>query len=140
MKISTKGRYGMRLMVELACSFPSKKPVLLREIAEKQGISVKYLEQIVMLLKNAKLIRSIRGAKGGYLLIKAPSEIRLSEVLEALEGNIDITECVGYPDLCDKSDNCVTREIWETISSKIREFLYSLTLEDICKENPRGEK
>ncbi len=88
-----------------------------------------------MLLKNAKLIRSIRGAKGGYLLVNEPSYIKLSEILEALEGNLDITECVSYPEICNKSETCATRDVWETISSKIREFLYSLTLEDISKKN-----
>ena len=118
MKLSTKGRYGTRFMLELALGYEKKQPILLREIAEKQGISLKYLEQIVILLRNSELIRSIRGAKGGYILAKSPENIKLSEILVALEGNMDIADCI-------------TRDIWEAVSNKINEFLSSITLEEL---------
>lgn len=137
MKLSTKGRYGMRFMFELALGYEKKQPILLREIAENQGISLKYLEQIVMLLRNSGLIRSIRGAKGGYILAKSPDKIKLSEVFVALEGSMDIVDCIKYPESCNKADDCITRDIWESISEKIKEFLSSITLEDL--RNKRKE-
>ena len=134
MKLSTKGRYGTRLMLELALNYDRNKPILLREISEKQKISLKYLEQIVTLLKNARLIRSIRGAKGGYMLSKHPKKIKLSEILAALEGDINIVDCISYPDTCDRVDSCITREIWETLSDKIKKVLSSISLYDLSKK------
>ena len=133
MKITTKGRYGTRFMLELALEYSKKQPILLREIAEKQGISLKYLEQIVILLKNAGLIRSVRGAKGGYMLSKSPDKIKLFDVLTALEGDINVVDCISYPEVCDRVKYCITKDIWETISNKIKEVLSSITLYDLCK-------
>ena len=134
MKLSTKGRYGTRLMLELAKNYGTNKPILLREIAEKQEISLKYLEQIVMPLKNSKLVRAVRGAKGGYMLAKSPESITLFEIIQALEGDVDITECLKYPEICNKSEFCVARELWGTVSIKIKDVLGSLTLNELINK------
>jgi Rrf2 family protein len=135
MRISTKGRYGTRLMLELALKYHENKPVLLRQIAENQKISLKYLEQIISPLKNAGFVRAIRGAKGGYMLSKPPEKINLAEIIQCLEGEIDIAECITHPEICDNFTDCITREIWKRVSIKIRDTLESITLADLCKKN-----
>ncbi len=134
MKLSTKGRYGTRLMLELAKRYNEKQPILLRQIADKQDISLKYLEQIIILLKNAKLVRSIRGSKGGYMLSKPPKDVNILEIIEALEGDIDIVDCIGHPEMCNKVESCVTREVWETISLRIKDSLRNISLKDLINK------
>lgn len=140
MKLSTKGRYGTRLMIHLAQEYEKKQPVLLREISEKQGISLKYLEQIVILLKNSGLIMSFRGAKGGYILSKPPEKIKLSEILSTLEGNMDIVDCIKYPEICKRVNKCITRELWEMVSEKINKTLSSITLKELSKKRGNGDE
>jgi len=130
MKLSTKGRYGARLMLELALCY-GKGPILLKDIAERQEISEGYLEQILPLLKAAGLVNSSRGAHGGYTLANPPSEITLGEVVRAVEGTMAIVECVATPEVCHRVDFCVTRDIWEEMSEKMMGVLDSTTFQDM---------
>jgi len=130
LKLSTKGRYGSRLMLELASHY-GKAPVLLKEIARRQEISAGYLEHIVPPLKTAGLVNSSRGARGGYTLAKPPSEITLKDVVQALEGSLSLVECVDAPSVCQRVQLCVTRDIWQEVSEKIAETLESITLQDM---------
>ena len=130
MKLSTRGRYGTRLMLEL--TFHHKEgPVLLKDISLSQNISLKYLGQIIIPLKIAGLVKSVRGARGGYLLAKHPDEIKLSDIIKALEGEICIVECIEDPDLCDKNNRCATQKIWKELNQKITDTLNSYTLSDL---------
>ena len=131
MKISTKGRYGLRVMLELALRDGSG-PVIMREIADSQGISRKYLHSLLGSLKAAGLVRAIRGSGGGYLLAKPPSNIRASEVLLSLEGPFAPVDCVGDSSICDRVDICVTREIWQEIGEAIERILAGITLEQLA--------
>jgi Rrf2 family protein len=133
MKISTKGRYGLRALIDLSINGRSGLPVLLSDIAKRQGISDKYLEQIASQLHRAGLVKTVRGRKGGYLLNRPESEIKLSEVIEVLEGPICVVDCVGEPDICSRSTLCSTRDIWTLLSNKIEETLSSFTLADLAK-------
>ena len=132
MRLSTKGRYGTRLMLELALYY-DRGSVLLKDIARRQQISPGYLEQLLPLLKAAGLINSNRGAHGGYRLAKAPSKITLKEIIRALEGSITPVECVDVPSVCGRVKFCVTRDIWKRLREKISETLSSITLSDIVK-------
>jgi len=132
MKLSTKGRYGARLMLDLALHY-GNGPVLLKDIAERQRISEKYLGHLVGPLKAAGLINSSRGARGGYALAKPAKEITLADVIGVLEGETALVECVNKPALCYRAKLCVTREIWAEMSEKMLEVLSSTTLEDMAK-------
>jgi Rrf2 family protein len=103
----------------------------MRAIAEDQGISLKYLHSILTVLKNAGLVRSVRGASGGYTLTRPPSRIRVSEVFRALEGSLSLVECVGDEKLCTRADGCPAREVWLELSSALDSTLSNLTLGDV---------
>lgn len=131
MKISTKGRYGLRALVDLAIHGKSGVPVFLSDIAKRQEISDKYLEQIATQLQRAGLVRTIRGRKGGYLLNRPISQIRLNEIISVLEGPICLVDCVNEPSTCARSNSCFTRDIWMELSGKIEEVLAGYTLQDM---------
>ncbi len=137
MKISTKIRYGTRAILELAVRY-GEGPVELKEIATREGISLKYLEQVIIPLRTAGLIKSIRGSKGGYTLAKPPSRIWLSDVVESLEGPFNLTECLKNPTVCQRVPVCVTRDVWKQVSDAINGVLTSITLEEMV--NRRREK
>ena len=130
MKLSTRTRYGIRAVVELAGKY-GEGPVQIKSIAEHQGISVKYLEQLMATMKSAGIVRSFRGSKGGYKLTKAPREIKLSEVCKVLEGEVITTQCVENESLCDRSVDCVTRKLWSEVQAAIENVLDSRTLQDL---------
>ena len=138
MRLSTKGRYGARAMLDLALNF-GKEPVLLRDIATRQEVSEKYLEHSMSSLRNAGLVRSIRGARGGYVLAKPPSEIRLSKIMEVLEGSMAPVECVDDPEVCHRADLCVTRDIWVKMKEAIDNILESTTLENLAERYKEKE-
>lgn len=139
MRISTKGRYGARLMLELALYY-GKGPVLLKDIAKREEISEGYLEHLLPPLKAAGLVNSSRGAHGGYTLAKTPSEITLREVVQALEGPLSPAECVHTPNVCQRVRSCVTRDIWKKLGEKISQTLESVTLKDMVEmQKNRGE-
>jgi Rrf2 family transcriptional regulator, cysteine metabolism repressor len=130
MKISTKIRYGARAMVELASHY-GEGPIELKEIAKKENISLKYLEQVINPLRTDGLVKAVRGAKGGYSLAKPPSEICLYDVIETLEGPLNLLDCLHDAKACQKVSSCVTREIWKEVSDAISKIFYSVTLEDM---------
>lgn len=133
MKLSTRGRYGTRLMVDLAQHY-ADGPIPLGEIARRQDLSAKYLEQLIILLKGTGLIRSTRGRRGGYMLARRPKEINLGEIIETLEGRLAIVDCVADPELCDRSDVCPTRGIWVSMTDLLKKQLFSLNLEDVVQK------
>jgi Rrf2 family protein len=134
MKLSTRGRYSTRLMLELGLRY-GQGPVLLKDISEKQEISLKYLGQLIIPLKIAGLIKSTRGSHGGYFLSRPPENIRLSEILRAVEGTLAFTECVESPDICYRSGKCVAHDIWEDASKQFNNMLESISLSDMLKKH-----
>ncbi len=137
MKISTKIRYGTRAMLELASHY-GEGPIELKEIAKKENISLKYLEQVIIPLRSAGLVKSVRGSKGGYSLAKSPPEICLNDLVEILEGPVDLIECLRDPKACQRSSFCVTRDIWKEVSEAINRIFHSVTLEEMV--NRKREK
>jgi Rrf2 family transcriptional regulator, cysteine metabolism repressor len=137
MKISTKIRYGARAMLELAYHY-GEGPIELKEIATRENISLKYLEQVINPLRGAGLVKAVRGSKGGYSLAKPPSEICLYDVVETLEGPLNLLECLRDSKVCQKVPSCVTRDIWQEVSEAISKIFYSVTLEDMV--NRKREK
>ena len=123
MKISTKGRYGLRALIDLASHSVNGNPVYLSEIARRQGVSEKYLEQIFSALNKGGLVKSQRGRKGGYLLGREPEKITLEDILIVLEGPCGLVDCVNDPGLCARSDVCATRDVWEMLGNRIKEVL-----------------
>ena len=130
MKLSTRTRYGIRAILQLARNF-GKEPVQIKTIAEQEDISGKYLEQLMAILKSAGFVRSVRGAKGGYLLAKAPNQIRLSDVFNCLEGPVTTVECVQSKDYCARVDDCIARQVWTQVQQAITNVLQSITLQDL---------
>jgi len=127
MKLSTRGRYGVRLMFDLALHYGSG-PIYLKDIAERQGISAKYLWQLINPLKSTGLVNSTRGAHGGYVLGKEPEQISLKEILRVLEGSLCLVDCVDNPSLCERAPSCVSREIWGEASKGMQQMLENTTL------------
>lgn len=137
MKLSTKGRYGLRAMIDLAL-YSENEPVSIASIADRQNISVSYLEQLMAMLKKAELVKSIRGAQGGYILARTMSEISVGNILRALEGSINPVECQGYGDegsTCNGSEACVTKYVWEKINNSINQTVDEIKLSDLVIES-----
>jgi Rrf2 family protein len=132
MKISTRARYGTRLMLALGVNY-GQRPVFLKEIAKAEEISEKYLSQIIMPLKAAGLVNSFRGAHGGYVLSRAPAQISLKDIVGVLEGDFNLVGCVGNPSECSRVSICVTRDLWSKLGRQISEMLKTVTLEDLVK-------
>jgi Rrf2 family cysteine metabolism transcriptional repressor len=129
-KLSTKGRYASRAVLEMALGY-GKGPILLREIAQKQDISERYLERIMNTLVSAGIIQSTRGQNGGFSLKRPPSDITLATVIEAVEGQISPVTCVDNPESCPRHPICVTRDIWIELKSAMMNLLNSITLHDM---------
>jgi Rrf2 family protein len=132
MKLSTRARYGVRMMLELALNY-GKGPTYLREVAEKEDISEKYLSQLALALKSANLISSERGMKGGYVLKRSPEEINLREIVEALEGKLNLVPCLNNPAVCNRVSLCVTREVWKKVDQAVIVTLEKITLGDLVR-------
>lgn len=131
-RLSTKGRYGTRLMLNLAQHYNNgEESVILKDISDEEEISIRYLEQIIIPLKINRLVKSIRGAGGGYLLARDPSEIKLSEVLYALEGSCSLVECVEDNDFCPRMPICTTYEVWKEASNLLKNYFESITIQDL---------
>ncbi len=124
--------------MELASHY-GEGPIELKEIAKKEDISLKYLEQVVNPLRSGGLVKAVRGSKGGYSLAKPPSEICLYDVIETLEGPLNLLECLGDPKVCQKVPSCVTRDIWKEVSDAISKIFYSVTLEDMVNRKKEKE-
>ncbi len=134
MKLSTRTRYGVRLMVALALNY-GKEPVFLKDIAKGENISEKYLSLIIIPLRRVGLVNSVRGARGGYNLAKEPSQITLKEIVDVLEGDCSLVDCVKNPSSCSRVSICASHDIWEIIGNKISETLSSITLNMLVKMN-----
>ena len=134
MRLSTRGRYGTRLMVDLAQHY-ADGPIPLAAIAKRQDLSAKYLEQLIILLKGAGLIRSVRGRSGGYMLARKPEEISVGEIVETLEGKLSVVDCVLEPELCYRAIECPTRDIWVGMTEMIKKQLFSLSLGNIVAKS-----
>lgn len=135
MKLSTKGRYGLKAMYDLAIHF-GDGPIALKSIAERQRISDHYLEQLIATLRKAGLVKSVRGAQGGYMLANNPEKITVGDIIRTLEGPLGPSECVleEDPSACDNADCCVTRVVWEKIRISISDVIDSITLQDMVED------
>ena len=144
MKLSTKGRYGLRALIDLAV-YSDNEAVSIASIAARQNISESYLEQLIAKLRKAGLVTSVRGAGGGYKLAKPAEEISVGDILRALEGSLDPVECPGLKEesTCDSSDFCVTKYVWQKINESINETVNQMMLDELVREsrtlNPEGE-
>jgi Rrf2 family protein len=139
MKLSTKARYGTRALLDLALH-SGEGTVLLKDIARRQEISLPYLEHLISPLVAAGIIKSTRGARGGVLLLKTPAEIKLSEVLELLEGSIAPVDCINNPKICPRSEFCVTRDVWSEMKKVMNGVLESTTLQDLVeRQRQKGQ-
>ncbi|WP_310604190.1 RrF2 family transcriptional regulator [Anaerosporobacter sp.] len=147
MKLSTKGRYGLRAMLDLALN-STEEAIALSGVAERQNISISYLEQLVAKLKKAGLVNSIRGAQGGYVLAKPANEISVGDILRALEGDlnpVDCAEVMGGESTCSGADLCVTKYVWKRISDSINSAVDEIMLSELVEEslqlrNEHGKK
>lgn len=141
MKLSTRGRYGLRAMIDMAQS-EDTGPIATHTIAERQGISERYLEQLMVPLKRAGLVKSIRGSQGGYILGRSTDDITAGDIIRVLEGPIAPVECVSEhnPESCERSDYCITRVIWAKVRDSIAEVLDSYSLTDLANESKKLPK
>ena len=133
MKLSCRARYATRAMIELALHH-GKVPLSLVTISKNEGISKKYLTQLMGPLKRAGLVRVIRGKNGGYILTRAPSEITLGDILYTVEGDMSLVDCVGEPRVCNRYPECLSRATWFELSDVINDYLRNTTLEDVLKK------
>ena len=135
MKVSTKGRYALRLLLDLA-ERHDKGYVALKDIAQRQNISKKYLEQIVPMLNKAGLLRTTRGFQGGYMIAKSPDKITVGDVLRITEGSLAPVSCLDIePNICERADSCATLPVWKGLYDTVTEYLDSITLQSIIDKN-----
>ena len=135
MKISTKGRYALRLMLDLA-SNDSGTPIRLKDVAKRQGISEKYLEIVLKILVQKKLLKGRRGKGGGYRLTRLPSEYTIGEILELAEGNLATVAClVPGAEACSRENQCITLPLWKKFDGMVHDFFYGITLEQVLNGN-----
>jgi Rrf2 family cysteine metabolism transcriptional repressor len=139
MKLSTRGRYGTRALLELALH-QGEGSVLLKDIAQRQQISVQYLEHLITPLIAGGILRSTRGARGGVSLARSPEQVKLSEVVQLLEGSTAPVECVSNPEACNRSESCVTRDIWSELKRVMDGVLDSVTLQDLVERQKQKEQ
>ena len=139
MKLSTRGRYGTRALLDLALH-RGEGPIPLKDIAQRQEISLQYLEHLIAPLIAGGIVRSTRGAKGGVSLARPPEEIRLNEAVQLLEGSIAPAECVNNPGICTRSALCVTRDIWGEMKKAMDAVLESTTLQHLVELQERKER
>ena len=135
MKLSTKGKYGVRAVFEIARHY-GKGPITIKEIADRQGISFSYLEQILHKLGKSGVIESVRGPAGGYLLARKPAELTIGDIVRSLEGPIALSHCLepGEPGDCNQADDCVARMVWTKVGAKIEEALDSISFNDLLHQ------
>jgi len=141
MKLSTKGKYGVRALFEIARNY-GKGPLAIREIAGRQQISLSYLEQILHRLGKAGIIEGVRGPHGGYELAKKPASLTIGDVVRALEGPIALSHCLepGVIGECYQADDCVARMVWSRVGEKIEEALDSITFEQLLRQYPGRDR
>lgn len=130
MRVSTKGRYGLRILLDIA-QHQQEGPVALRDISRREAISQKYLWQVINPLKVAGLLRATRGAHGGYRLAKSPARISLRDVVDILEGPVSVVACVQMPGSCDRSDTCIARAAWTAVETRLNDAMEGITLKTL---------
>jgi Rrf2 family cysteine metabolism transcriptional repressor len=135
MRLSTRGRYALRAMIDLALH-ADEEPVPRSDIAERQEVSAHYIEQLFVKLRRAGFIESVRGPGGGYILAQGADQIKVGDIIRTVEGPIALVHCVApqKEDTCHRADSCVTHLLWRRLSSKVAEVLDSVTLEDLCNQ------
>lgn len=137
LRLSTKGQYGVRAMFELAKNY-KKGPLTIKEIARRQGVSVSYLEQLLNRLRKSKLIMSRKGPGGGYVINGKPEEISVGNILNSLEGPVAITQCLDPSAKgCKRVEGCVARLLWKSLGEKIENFLDTINLNDLLREETK---
>lgn len=138
MKLSTKGRYGLRAFVDIAI-YSEKEPVSLAEVAKRQDISISYLEQLMTKLKKANLVEAVRGASGGYVLTRKPEEISVGDVLRALEGDLSPVECATEEESCEHScgatGHCTTRLVWKKINDSVNDTINNIFISELVNDS-----
>ncbi len=139
MKLTTRGRYGTRALLEIALHH-GEQPVPLKEIAEKQHISLTYLEHLITPLVQGGILRSVRGVGGGVSLARAPEDIRLSEVIRLLEGSLAPAGCVSNPGICSRSPSCATHDIWSEVAQAVDRVLESVTLQNLVERQKQKQQ
>lgn len=139
MKLSTRARYGTRALLDLALH-QGEGAVLLKDIARRQQISLPYLEHLITPLIAGGIVKSARGVRGGISLLKHPQEIKLSEVIQLLEGSMALADCVNHPKICPRSSSCVTRDFWGELKQAIAGVLETTTLQDLVERQKRKEQ
>lgn len=137
MKLSTRSRYGTRMMLDLAQHY-DQGPVQIGDVSKRENISVKYLEQLIIPLKKANFIKSVRGPKGGHMLAKPPEEITVGEIVRILEGGINLSSCIEHPEMCDRTTRCLTRGVWEEATKAMYDKLNSVTLSKMINADSSG--
>lgn len=130
MRVSTKGRYALRLMLDLALN-DSERPVPIKEIAQRQGISEKYLEQIISILNKASFVRSVRGPQGGYRLARKPKEYTVGMILRLTEGSMSPVDCIEDGTFCQRADECATSIVWKRLDDAVSGVIDHITLSDL---------
>lgn len=139
MSVSTKGRYGVRFMLDVACH-QERAPVSLKDVAKRQGISEKYLWQVLAPLKPAGLVASVRGPRGGYVLARPASDITVRDIVSTLEGECLLVDCTKSPEACERSEACVVREMWTELEGKLAELMERITLETLVDRQRAREQ
>jgi Rrf2 family protein len=137
MKLTMKGDYGLRAMLDLAAYY-GQGPIESADIARRQYIPEQYLDQILMALRKEGLVKSIRGPKGGHMLAKSPAQITMAQVMQALEGYVPPMECLPNPAFCKLSPGCALREVWQKIDEMTQQILVSTTIEELAQRHQPG--
>ncbi len=132
MKLSTRSRYAVRAILDLSVHYKGE-PVQIKDIAKREKLSIRYLENIFTQLKAAGIINSEKGRGGGFYLAKKPEKITMLDIVQSVEGNLSIVDCVDSPSKCKKASICVSREVWEKISVGVKEILKNITLNDLIQ-------
>jgi Rrf2 family protein len=138
MKLTTKTRYGTRAMLDLALHY-DEGPTSIRDIAQRQELSQKYLERLLVALQAAGVVRAVRGAKGGYQLARPPEQINLREIYHIFEGTDGFVECTSKPEICQRSDLCITQEVWGEMYDASMQILEATTLADLVQRARRKQ-
>ena len=138
MKLTMKGDYGLRAMIDMAMYY-GQGPIESADIANRQYVPEQYLDQILMILRKEGLVKSVRGPRGGHMLSRSPSEITMSQVMQALEGYVPPMECLPNPDFCKLSPGCSIRGVWQQIDELTQRILTSTTIEELAQRHRTGE-
>ena len=139
MKLSTKVRYATRAMLDLALHF-NEGAIQIKGICERQDVSEQYLKNLLVSLRVANLVRSVRGPRGGFTLARPPSQIRVIEIIRAMEGSIALADCIDTPEICSRADLCVTRDLWTEMGDAMNAVVESTSLQDLVERQPQKQE